>query len=146
MGNLEEIVRATADFQFGSGAGKILVPENAKLGGKPYRQIVCRIEKEQVCSFIASSGSLSLTLSGAELLLPLKRYWVRLDASQVKGGSIFAVGIKEADLDIRPGDEVIILNNEDQVIAVGKSEMSGREMCELDRGRAVSVRHKMEGQ
>ena len=142
---LEEIVRATADFQFGSGAGKILVPENAKLGGKPYRQIVCRIEREQICSFIASSGSLSLTLSGAKLLAPLHRYWVRLDVSQVKGGSIFAVGINEADPEIRPGDEVIIINNDDEVIAVGKSEMSGREMCELSRGRAVSIRHKLEG-
>lgn len=142
---LEEIVRATADFQFGSGAGKILVPENAKLGGKPYRQIVCRIEKVQICSFIASSGSLSLTLSGAKLLAPLHRYWVRLDVSQVKGGSIFAVGINEADPEIRPGDEVIIINNDNEVIAVGKSEMSGREMCELSRGRAVSLRHKTEG-
>ena len=141
---LEEILRATADFQFGSGAGKLLVPENAKLGGKPYRQIVCRIEKEQICSFIASSGSISLTLSGGKLLAPLNRYWVRLDASQVKGGSIFAVGIAEADPQIRPGDEVIIINNDDQVIAVGKSEMSGREMCELNRGRAVSIRHKLE--
>ncbi|MHA1135253.1 MAG: DUF5591 domain-containing protein [Candidatus Thorarchaeota archaeon] len=142
---LEEIVRATADFQFGSGAGKILVPENAKLGGKPYRQIVCRIEKEQICSFIASSGSLSLTMSGAKLLATLNRYWVRLDVTQVKGGSIFAIGINEADPEIRPGDEVIVINNDDEVIAVGKSEMSGREMCELSRGRAVSIRHKMEG-
>ncbi|TFH07217.1 MAG: hypothetical protein E4H14_09000 [Candidatus Thorarchaeota archaeon] len=142
---LEEIVKATADFQFGSGAGDMLVPENAKLGGKPYRQIVCRIGKEQLCSFIASVGSLSLTLSGAKLIAPLNRYWVRLDASQVKGGSIFAVGINEADSEIRPGDEVIILNNEENVIAVGKSEMSGREMCELNRGRAVTIRHKMEG-
>ena len=142
---LDEIVRATADFQFGSGAGKILVPENAKLGGKPYRQIVCRIEKEQVCSFIADTGSISLTLQGAELLAPLNRYWVRLDVQEVKGGSIFAVGITEADPEIRPGDEVIIINNDDHVIAVGKSEMSGREMCELNRGRAVSIRHKLEG-
>jgi archaeosine synthase len=142
---LEEIMRATADFQFGLGASKLLIPDNARLGGKPYRQIVCRIDKEQVCSFIADSGSLSLTLSGAKLLVPLKRYWVRLDAPQVKGGSIFAVGITEADPDIRPGDEVIVLNNDDRVIAVGKSEMSGREMCELARGRAVSVRHKLEG-
>ncbi|MHA1863032.1 MAG: DUF5591 domain-containing protein, partial [Candidatus Thorarchaeota archaeon] len=143
---LEEILRATADFQFGTGAGKILVPENAKLGGKPYRQIVCRIDKEQICSFIADSGLLSLTLSGAKLLAPLNRYWVRLDAPTVKGGSIFAVGIQEADSSIRPGDEVIVINNQDEVIAVGRSEMSGREMCELKRGRAVSVRHKVEGE
>ncbi|MFX1561431.1 MAG: DUF5591 domain-containing protein, partial [Promethearchaeota archaeon] len=32
---LEEIVSATADYQFGAGAGKVLVPEHAKLKGKP---------------------------------------------------------------------------------------------------------------
>jgi len=142
---LEEIVQATADFQFGPGAGELLVPENARLGGKPYRQIICRIGKEQVCSFIAESGTLSLTLLGGQKLAALNRYWVGLDASSVKGGSIFAVGVSEADYSIRPGDEVIVLNENQDVIAVGRSEMSGREMCELDRGRAVSIRHKLEG-
>ena len=143
---LEEIVRATADFQFGSGAGYALIPDNARLGGKPYRQIICRVEKEQVCSFIADAGILSLTLTGGQKLASLGRYGVRLDASTIKGGSIFAVGVSEADYSIRPGDEVIVLNNQDDVIGVGRSEMSGREMCELKRGRAVSVRHKMEGE
>lgn len=142
---LEEIVRATADFQFGRGAGDLLVPENARLKGKVYRQILCRIGNEQVCSFIADSGLLSLTLDGAKRLAQLGHYWVRLDAHVVKGGSVFAVGVQEADTSIRPGDEVIIFNNNDEVIAVGRSEMSGREMCELERGRAVSIRHKLEG-
>jgi len=143
--DLEEIVRATADFQFGPGAGDILVPEHARLVGKPYRQILCRIEKAQVCSYVADVGLLSLTLDGARRLAPLNHYWVRLDAPSVKGGSIFAVGVREADAAIRPGDEVIVMNNHGEVTAVGRSEMSGREMCELDRGRAVSVRHKLEG-
>jgi archaeosine synthase len=143
---LEEIVRATADFQFGPGAGEALVPENARLVGKPYRQILCRIEKNQVCSYVADAGLLSLTLDGARLISPLNRYWVHLDALSVKGGSIFAVGVREADPAIRPGDEVVVLNNNDEVIAVGRSEMSGREMCELNRGRAVSIRHKLEGE
>jgi archaeosine synthase len=141
---LEEIVQATADFQFGAGAGAILVPEHARLVGKPYRQIICRIDKEQVCSYVADVGLLSLTLNGARRLAPLGRYWVRLDAPSVKGGSIFAIGVREADPSIRPGDEVIVLNEQDEVTAVGRSEMSGREMCELQRGRAVSTRHKEE--
>ena len=62
----------------------------------------------------------------------------------MKGGSVFAVGVQEADYAIRPGDEVIVSNGIGEVIAVGRSEMSGREMCELKRGRAVSVRHKKE--
>ena len=141
---LEGIVSATADYQFGEGAGKVLVPEHAKLRGKPYRLIICSIDGQQVCSYVAESGILSLTLAGGKLLAPLNRYWVRLDVPKVKGGSIFAVGIQEADYMIRPGDEVIVINGSDEVIAVGRSEMSGREMCELKRGRAVTVRHKKE--
>jgi archaeosine synthase len=141
---LEEIVSATADYQFGAGAGKVLVPANAKLKGKPYRMILCSVDGEQVCSFVAESGSLSLTLAGGSLLAPLERYWVRLEAPKVKGGSVFAVGVQEADLAIRPGDEVFVINRADNVIAVGRSDMSGREMCELTRGRAVSIRHKKE--
>ncbi|MFW9787514.1 MAG: DUF5591 domain-containing protein [Candidatus Thorarchaeota archaeon] len=141
---LEEIVSATADYQFGPGAGKILVPGHAKLKGKPYRLILCSIDGEQVCSYVAETGTLSLTLAGGKLLTPLNRYWVRLDAPKVKGGSIFAIGVDEADFAIRPGDEVIVINALGEVIAVGRSEMSGREMCELKRGRAVSVRHKKE--
>jgi len=141
---LEEIVSATADYQFGPGAGKALVPEHAKLRGKPYKLILCSVDGEQVCSYVAENGILSLTLAGGRLLAPLNRYWVRLDVPKVKGGSIFAVGVQEADYLIRPGDEVIVVNGSAEVIAVGRSEMSGREMCELKRGRAVSVRHKKE--
>jgi archaeosine synthase len=140
---LRELVSATADYQFDTGAGPLLVPETAKLKGKPYRMILCHVDGEQVCSYIAESGTLSLTLEGGKRIASLGRYWVRLDVKNIKGGSIFAVGIQEADVDIRPGDEVIVINNDDEVIGVGRSEMSGREMCELTRGRAVTLRHKV---
>ena len=141
---LEEIMRATADYQFGPGAGDLLIPDGAKLGGKPYRMITCRVDKIQLCAFVASSGMLSLTLDGAQRLSPLQRYWVRFEGTVLKGGSLFAVGIQKADPLIRPGDEVIILSTNDEVIGVGRSEMSGHEMCAFDNGRAVSVRHKVE--
>lgn len=141
---LREIVSATADFQFGKGAGVLLVPENAKLKGKPYKLILCRIDGDQVCSYVAESGNLSLTLEGGRRIASLRRYWVRLDVESVKGGSIFAVGVQEADTAIRPGDEVIVINKNDEVIGVGRSDMSGREMCELNKGRAVTLRHKVE--
>jgi archaeosine synthase len=140
---LREIVSATADYQFGTGAGNLLVPEDAKLKGKPYKMILCRIDDEQVCSYVAESGNLSLTLEGGKRIASLGRYWVRLDVKSIKGGSIFAVGIAEADPAIRPGDEVIVINNSNDVIGVGRSEMSGREMCEFNRGRAVTLRHKV---
>jgi archaeosine synthase len=144
-GYLREIVRATADFQFGKGAGDLLLPAHARIRGKPYGTILCKIQGEQVCSFVGETGTLSLTLAGGRLLQPLGQYQVRFDAARAKGGSIFAVGISDADSNIRPGDEVLVLNPKDELVAVGRSEMSGREMCELNRGRAVSIRHKLEG-
>ncbi|MGY5861643.1 MAG: DUF5591 domain-containing protein [Candidatus Thorarchaeota archaeon] len=139
----EDTLRATADYQFGPGAGEALVPDGAKLGGKLYRMVVCRVNKEQTCAFIGDSGSLSLTLEGGRRLIPLHRYWVRFEGRKLEGGSVFAVGINEADSGIRPGDEVIVLNNQDEIIGVGRSEMSGREMCDFKKGHAVSVRHKV---
>ncbi len=38
------------------------------------------------------------------------------------------------------GDEVIVLNEEDEIIAVGKSALAGLEMLDFKYGEAVSVR------
>ena len=141
---LEEILRATADYQFGTGAGEALVPEDSALRGKPYGTILCRVDGAQTCAFVGATGSLSLTLEGARLIAPLKRYWVRFDGDHIEGGSVFAVAVRDADPGIRPSDEVVIIGADDDVLGVGRSEMSGREMCEFERGRAVSVRHKVE--
>ncbi|MHA1577096.1 MAG: DUF5591 domain-containing protein [Candidatus Thorarchaeota archaeon] len=140
---LEDTLRATADFQFGLGAGALLIPPEARVGGKVYGTIICRLDKEQLCAFIGATGKISLTLPGAHRIAELKRYWVRFEGDTVKGSTLFAIGINEADYAIRPGDEVIVIDPNDNVIAVGRSEMSGREMCDFDNGRAVSIRHKV---
>ncbi|MCF2135951.1 MAG: DUF5591 domain-containing protein [Candidatus Thorarchaeota archaeon] len=139
---LEETLRATADFQFGAGAGDILVPKGSRVTGKLYRTVICRDHGEQLASFIAESGLLSLTLEGGRRLAEHGNYWVRFDGEVLKGGSLFAVAVTDADLQIRPGDEVIVLNQSDEVVGVGRSEMSGREMCDFTNGRAVSIRHR----
>ncbi|MHA1772264.1 MAG: DUF5591 domain-containing protein [Candidatus Thorarchaeota archaeon] len=139
---LEETLRATADFQFGLGAGTLLVPDSARLTGKLYRTVICRDHGEQLASYIAETGLLSLTLEGGRRLVEHGKYWVRFDGDVLKGGSLFAVAVTEADPQIRPGDEVIVLNRNDEVVGVGRSEMSGREMCDFTNGRAVSIRHR----
>jgi archaeosine synthase len=141
---VNETLRATADYQFGEGASNVLLPENTTYSGKLYRSVVCRYDNLQTCTFVADNGLLSLTLTGGRMLAPMGRYWVRFEGKRMKGGSIFAVGVQDADEKIRPGDEVIVINNDDEVIAVGRSEMSGREMCQFTNGRAVSVRHQLE--
>lgn len=142
--DLEDTLRASSDFQFGRGAGDLLIPQGASLRGKLYHTVTCRVGGYQVCTYVSKSGTVSLTLAGGRLLEPLKQGWVLFEGKEIVGGSIFAVGVREADPGIRPGDEVIVLDSGGQVAAVGRSEMSGLEMCELDKGRAVTLRHKVE--
>ncbi|MDF1538035.1 MAG: DUF5591 domain-containing protein [Candidatus Thorarchaeota archaeon] len=140
--SLEDTVRATADFQFDIGAGELLVPPNAKVGGKVYGTIISREKGEQLCAYLGATGTLSLTLEGAKRINTLGKYWVKFEGSSLDGSTLFAVGVESADYGIRPGDEVIIKNSNDEVVGAGRSEMSGREMCDFDNGIAVKVRHK----
>ncbi len=139
---LLDTIRATADFMFGEGAGDCLAPSDASVRGKVYGSIICRVSNAQTCLYSGINGRLSLTLEGGKRLASLGRYWVRFDAPQIEGSSIFAVGVSSADTAIRPGDEVIVVDSNDRVLGVGRSEMSGQEMCDFTNGIAVRIRHK----
>ncbi|MCK5403375.1 pseudouridine synthase, partial [Candidatus Bathyarchaeota archaeon] len=47
---------------------------------------------------------------------------------------------------IRPGEEVVVINNKNIVLAVGKALLSGDEMLAFNRGVAVKVRRGIEKQ
>jgi len=66
-------------------------------------------------------------------------YCVEID-DFIPRGSIFAVGVTDADGNIRCGDEVVVLHDGD-VRAVGVAAMGGEEMVASKSGEAVKVRH-----
>ena len=57
------------------------------------------------------------------------------------GGDVFAVHVVKADEEIRAQNEVIVLDEKNQVLAVGRSILSGPEMMVFKVGVAVKVRH-----
>ena len=132
-----ELMRAIADYQFGKGAGDILVPEDAIIKA-PYPKHQIYLNKKQIATLVPQHGTLSLTTDGAELLISSKNYVVKI-GNFVPKGSILAPGILEADTSIRPGDEVLVSG--ESTIGVGRALMSGREMENSTRGVAVTLRH-----
>jgi len=72
------------------------------------------------------------------------RYYVKVsdDVSSfvARGKSVFAKHIVAADDEIRPKEEVVVLDEEGRVLAVGRAVLSGREMKMFKRGVAVQVR------
>ena len=142
-------IRSVADYQFGREVGTKLFPDTvnivySKNTGK-IRHI--HLKEELLATLRPTTGLFVLTLAGAKRLVrevkPL-RCWVKVhdDAEPFvsKGRSAFAKHVIEADAEIRPQEEVIVINRENEVLAVGRALLSGKEMKEFSRGMAVRVR------
>ena len=138
----ERTLRAVADYQFGRGAGDDLLGDITVQGRYPKLQAL-DADGEQLAALVPQYGLLSLTIHGARRWVdsPVETNTVEID-DFVPRGSVLAPGIVNADDDIRVGDEVVVQGP--SAFAVGKAEMSGREMSESTRGIAVDVRHSEE--
>lgn len=132
-----EMLRSAARYQFGREGG-VLMDGATVVGKYPYLKVMDG--KEQRAMLTPDRGMLSLTLEGAEKLLGHGLGWVEMGDFDLTG-SLFAVGVKDADPALRPGDEAVILRN-GEVEGVGVAVMSGAEMADSRRGEAVKVRHK----
>ncbi len=146
---LEKLQRV-ADYQFGKGAGKILFKEGeiswkrSKETGKI--RYIYR-DNQLLLSLIPSSGLFTLTIKAAKILLehfktPRLRVIVNEDAEPFikRGRSVFSKFVVDNDPEIRPGDEVIIVNKKDEILAVGRAVLAGVELLSFRRGVAVKTR------
>jgi 7-cyano-7-deazaguanine tRNA-ribosyltransferase len=138
-----------ADYQFGRGVGKLLFSSDVKIvcskRTKRIRHIY--LGEELLATLRPTTGLFVLTVEGAKRLIhevESLRQWVRVQEDVepfiAKGRTVFAKHIVDADSEIRPMEEVIVLNIENEVLAVGRALLSGKEMKAFGRGVAVRVR------
>lgn len=139
-------IRGTAGYQFGRGVGAKLFPENVKI---LYSRNTGRIRyvllgKERLATLRPTDGLFSLSLAGAKRIAKHAKclVTVRNDVSKfiTEGGDVFAAHVVRVDDDVRARDEVIVVDEEDRVIAVGRAFLSAEEMKTFKRGVAVKVR------
>jgi predicted RNA-binding protein (TIGR00451 family) len=57
-----------------------------------------------------------------------------------KGRSVFAKHVDDCDEEIRPEEEVVVVDSKFEVLAVGRAVLTGREMEHFSKGVAVRVR------
>jgi predicted RNA-binding protein (TIGR00451 family) len=146
-------IRAVADYQFRRGAGDAIFPVDVdmrfSLATKKIRFVY--LNDNLLATLRPTTGLLALTLAGASRLL--KRFEpptlrVRVDDEVedfvAKGSSVFAKYVTEADPEIRPLEEVIVVNSKDKLLAVGKAILTGREMLAFKKGVAVKIRKGIE--
>ncbi len=130
-----DLMRAAADYQFGRGAGDLLVSGAVVKAPFPKFQLFSGI---QLATLIPQYGTIALTVEGGLRLAAQPHYRVKI-GDFLPHSSILAPGVLEADPQIRPGDEVLVEG--ERFFGVGRALMSGWEMKECGKGIAVELRH-----
>jgi conserved protein with predicted RNA binding PUA domain len=143
-------LRAIADYQFGKGVGIKLFPENIKvqLSTRTGRIRYINLNGERLATLRPTDGLLSLSIKAAKFMAENTPYaqcfvTIKTDVASyiAKGGDVFAVHLVKNDASIRAKDEVVVLDEEGQVLAVGRAMLSSCEMTAFKTGVAVKVRH-----
>ena len=144
-----EKTRKIADYQFGKGAGRALIPDDAKITFSRTTGRIRHIHSKGklLATLRPTDGLFSLTVNGAKRLnqdagIADMMVEVSKDVAPfiAKGKSVFAKHVSRVSPEIRPLEEVIVLNDDGEVLAVGKAVLTGREMRAFKRGIAVRVR------
>ncbi|AKB76440.1 tRNA-guanine(15) transglycosylase [Methanosarcina lacustris Z-7289] len=137
-----------ADYQFGKGIGKELFPEGSTFQlsrTKRVRQVVH--SGKRIATARAKDGFFTLSIEGASVvhrLLPGNRLRVVVSEEAVPfveaGKTAFAKHVIEIDPELRAGEEVLVTDKADRLLATGQLLLSPAELLSLDSGAAVDVR------
>jgi conserved protein with predicted RNA binding PUA domain len=143
-------VRSVADYQFGRDVGKVLFPDNVEilLSPRTGRIRYINIDGERLATLRPTDGQLSLSIKAAKFIaenVPQARCFVTVknDVSKfiAEGGDVFAVHVVKVDAEVGAKDEVIVLDEDRRVLAVGRTLLSSAEISAFKVGVAVKVRH-----
>lgn len=149
MENSLSRVRSIADYQFGKGVGDKLFPEKVEILYSPRtgRIRYINLNGERLATMRPTDGLLSLSIKAARFMvenLSFAQCFVTVQNGVSKfiaaGGDVFATHVVNA-AEVHAKDEVIVVDEEKHVLAVGRAMLSSSEMKAFKTGVAVKVRH-----
>jgi predicted RNA-binding protein (TIGR00451 family) len=141
-------IRSIANYQFETPVGDILFPDDVEIQISKRTGRIRHIYHNNwlLATLKPTDGLFSLSIHGAKRLHALQPQVHKIiiqrdvEAFAKKGKTVFAKHVIHADERIRAGDEVLVTNQDDVLLAVGKAALSGAEILAFKRGIAVKVR------
>jgi conserved protein with predicted RNA binding PUA domain len=137
-----------ADYQFGKGIGKELFPDGVTFQlsrTKRVRQVLN--SGNRIATARAKDGFFTLSIEGAFIvhrLLSARKLRVVVSDEAApfveKGKTAFVKHVIEIDPELRAGEEVLVTDRADRLLATGQLILSPAEILALDSGAAVDVR------
>jgi len=147
--NVELKLQAIADYQFGSGAGEALMSGAEAKWARTDKIRRIYSNGDLIATLRAQDGFITLSIKGAakhqKLTHPKNRVVVIDDAEEFvrEGKSVIAGFVAEADPQIRPYQEVIVVNKKDELLGTGRSLLNAKEMLSFKKGAVVKIRHRV---
>lgn len=146
---LEEL-RVLVDYQLGLGAGKALIPslDRVLVTVSPNTLRIRNVYVDGRLAFSIRAGDSKIILhiyGGYLLWRNYNKYPKVIIVNEVSdfiadGGNVFAKHVLHVDDYLRAGDEVIVINEQSNLLAVGTLKLSPTEILSFTYGEAVRVR------
>ena len=146
-------IRIVANYQFGRGASRAF-PKTIHITRSPNTHRIRHIygDEKLLATYRPKDGLLALSIAGGEALLrifkpPKLRVRVIPGVEEfiTTGGNVFCKHVKEVDPELRPAEEVLVVDEKDRLLAVGRSFFNAEEMLSFKTGIGVKVRHGVDG-
>lgn len=139
-------VTAVIDYQFGKGMSRVLMDgEISLVRSRSTGKIrTVWVDGEHILSMRASDGLFTLKVGGARRLMSSGAWRVTVHGDAVpfnrEGRNVFCRFVEGCDPQVVPRDEVLVVDPEDNLVALGRALLTREEMLASDRGMAVKVR------
>jgi predicted RNA-binding protein (TIGR00451 family) len=144
-------VKAISDYQFGKQITDVLFKniQNIRLERSRSTNKIRYISHNDnlILTLRPNNGFFTLSLYSANIIIqncvsPKMRVIVLNEISEFieKGRNVFCKHVVELDEDLRPLDEVIVVNQNDKLLAIGRLKLPVSYVKSFSRGVAVNVR------
>ena len=146
-------IRVVANYQFGRGASKAF-PRSILITRSPNTHRIRHVYRDGrlLATYRPKDGLLALSIAGGESLLKIfrpPRLRVRVvpgvEEFIKRGGNVFCKHVQAVDSELRPAEEVLVVDCKDRLLAVGRSFFNAEEMLSFKIGVGVKVRRGVGG-
>jgi len=144
--NIREYVRIILEKQFSEAIGEFISTRNqlsVELSPRTGRIKHVFVNGNRILTFRASDGWFTITPMFAKLVkegLGILFNKVVIESGIDLKGSLLVPGVVDCDTSIRPGDEVVLVDEAGRLVGVGRAKMSCEAMKTSLKGEAVRVR------
>lgn len=130
-------------LQYVHGKNVYLDLRDTKTFGRPPRPIQVKRNNDHLLSWDQINGRVILAPMAALEIAAQSNNWILTDTDELRGSTLFNVGIIEASESISSGDEILIFNsNKQNLLGVGQAQISGYAMNRVDSGIAAKIKKK----